>query len=178
MVLVHTLGHLSPGVLAVNYILSRCVDVGPEVFLTSPLSGNPMSCPKVRKRIPQVTSRVDCSCTFPFAPDRYPTPPLHLLTLHPEARVPVGPARPDPSAENAARRYALLLRRVDELRREVEEARGALLGILRAAPDRSLACEGGRYVLRESLGVEAIAWEPAQVEGAPAPVEVAPEGGL
>src|SRR5205807_114972 len=33
LVLIHTLGHLPGGPQAVNYLLSRCVDVGPEKLL-------------------------------------------------------------------------------------------------------------------------------------------------
>jgi tetratricopeptide (TPR) repeat protein len=165
MVLVHALGHVPAGTLAVNYLLSRCADVAPETFLKSTLGGNPISCPKIRKRVPHVAGKVDCSCVFPFAPDRYPTPLLHLLAAPPPAAPPPAappPAAPaGPDAETIARRFALLLRREDELRREIELARAALLAHLEAAADRALACDGGRYVLREVEGRREIVWEPA-----------------
>ena len=75
------LGHLEGGPLAVNYLFSKCVDVGPEKFLKDRLKGNPTSCPTIRKKIPHVTRRLPCNCPFDYAPDRYPTPVLHLLTL-------------------------------------------------------------------------------------------------
>jgi len=81
VVLIHALGHSGSGVLAVNYLLDACVDAPAGARLQTPLSGNPISCPKIRKRIPWVTGSVPCNCDFSFAPDRYPTPRLHLLTL-------------------------------------------------------------------------------------------------
>lgn len=85
VVLIHALGHSAVGVLAVNYLLDACIDVPVTARLQTPLSGNPISCPKIRKRIPTVTAAVDCNCAFPFAPTHYPTPRLHLLTLQSEA---------------------------------------------------------------------------------------------
>ena len=144
--------------------------------MKSALSGHPMSCPKIRQRVPQVTRRVKCDCHFPFAPDRYPTPVLHLHTHHPEARMP-GPEAPvEAAAEHTARRYALLARKADELRREIEEVRTALLGFLRASPDRVVVCDAGRYVLRESGGVEEVIWEPK--EATPAEASTAHTGEL
>ena len=88
VVLMHSLGHSGPGVLAVNYLLDACVDVPPAARLQSPLAGNPVSCPKIRKRIPHVTGSVPCNCRFDFAPGQYPTPRLHLLTLPKDAKPP------------------------------------------------------------------------------------------
>jgi len=114
MVLVHTLGHVEGGPQAVNYLLARCVDVGPEKFMKDRLKGNPVSCPSIRKKIGHVTRRVPCNCPFDFAPDRYPTPVLHLLTLPPsEAAAPAAPAAAD--VETLARRYSALRQRRQEI---------------------------------------------------------------
>lgn len=77
LVLQHSLGYFPEGVLAVNYILSLVKDEIPENFkLKSTLSGNPISCEKIRKRVPHIIPRVRCDCKFPkkFG---YPTPILH-----------------------------------------------------------------------------------------------------
>jgi hypothetical protein len=158
LVLIHTLGHVEGGPQAVNYLLGKCVDVGPEKLLKDRLKGNPVSCPTIRKRIGHVTRRVPCNCPFDFAPDRYPTPVLHLLTLS-------GPATPppaDPAAagvEALARRYAAAVSRLDEVRREHQELQRALVDALNALPDRSIACPGGRYRLIEEQGVQELRWE-------------------
>ncbi|GBC85706.1 hypothetical protein HRbin11_02156 [bacterium HR11] len=77
LVLVHTLGYLTHGVEVVNAVLGTCVNVYPQLLLKSPLRGNPMSCPKIRQRIPDVTRRIPCRC--PEQTDLgYPTPVLFL----------------------------------------------------------------------------------------------------
>ncbi len=78
IVLTHTLGYLENGPSAVNYLLSRCPDVSPVHFLKSPLRGNPISCPRIRARIPHVTEKVNCNCEFDVKKTMYPTPVLHL----------------------------------------------------------------------------------------------------
>jgi len=59
------------------------------------LKGNPVSCPSIRKKIPHVTRRLACNCHFEFAPDRYPTPVLYLLTLPAEKQLPQPAAASD-----------------------------------------------------------------------------------
>ncbi len=169
LVLIHTLGHVAGGPLAVNYLLGKCVDVGPEKFLKGQLKGNPVSCPSIRKKIGHITRRVACNCPFEFAPDRYPTPVLHLLTLPTPTAVPPAPA--DPKLETLARRYAASAARLEEVRREYEELRQTLVAALRQLPERAVDCPGGRYRLVEEQGVEEIRWE-----GAPA-APGAPEAG-
>jgi len=160
LVLIHSLGHVPGGPQAVNYLLGRCVDVGPEKFLKDRLKGNPVSCPSIRKKIGHVTRRVSCNCVFDFAPDRYPSPVLHLLTL------PAAPAAPTPGRDAAdietlARRYAAILARREEIDQECATLKGALVASLRILPDRAVSCPGGRYRLREEEGVEEVLWEPA-----------------
>jgi hypothetical protein len=77
-VLIHTFGHLSSGILAANHLLRACPEVRPHRYLKGPLRGHPISCPKIRHRIPDVTSSVACHCAFASRPEHYPTPLLHL----------------------------------------------------------------------------------------------------
>lgn len=81
IVLTFSLGHLEHGVEAVNALLHRSLTAPESAFLKSRLRGNPISCPKVRSRIPQVTSRVGCKCNFGHQPNTYPNPLLHLQSL-------------------------------------------------------------------------------------------------
>ncbi len=158
LVLVHTLGHLPAGPQAVNYLLRKCLDVAPDQLLKSPLRGNPMSCAKIRKRIGHVTRRVPCNCDFSFAPNHYPTPTLHLLTLPPDARRPEA-AQPPADAESIARRFGVLQRRREEIEREWQQLHDRLCSILRMLPDRTLVLPEGRYRLIEREGVEELVWE-------------------
>lgn len=77
LVLSHTLGYIPEGVMAVNYIFSLCSDSIPEnMFLKSTLKGNPISCNKIKKKLPYICAKVNCNCTFPKSWG-YPTPVLH-----------------------------------------------------------------------------------------------------
>lgn len=145
LVLIHTLGHVEGGPLAVNYLLGKCVDVAPEKFMKDRLKGNPVSCPSIRKKIGHVTRRVPCNCPFEFAPNRYPTPVLHLLTL--PATPPPAPPAPAADVESLARRFAVLEARKRDLEREHAELRQALIEALRTQPQQQLALPGGRWRL-------------------------------
>ncbi len=83
VVLQHTLGYLRQGVEATNHVLLQCPELGANFHLKSPYRGNPMSCARIRARIPGTTSRLDCNCEFP-AVTGYPSPVLHLHGPPPE----------------------------------------------------------------------------------------------
>lgn len=88
LVVIHTLGHLEHGPAVVNELLQRCVNTDPTLLLKSRLRGHPMSCPKIRARIPQVTAAVACNCQFELSGGLYPTPLLHLRRLPPTQAAP------------------------------------------------------------------------------------------
>ncbi|WP_449243772.1 CRISPR-associated primase-polymerase type A1 [Desulfobacca acetoxidans] len=90
LVLIHTVGHLENGPAAVNELFQRCLNADPTLFLKSRLRGHPMSCPKIRARIPDVTAAVACNCAFDLAVNLYPTPIIHLHGLKPGAAAPTG----------------------------------------------------------------------------------------
>lgn len=163
LVLIHTLGHLEGGPQAVNYLLQRCVDVGPEKLLKDRLKGNPVSCPSIRKKIGHVTRRVKCNCPFDFAPDRYPTPVLHLLTLPAESTPSPIPA-PAEAPEALARRYAALTLRRAEIEQEHDAMRRALIAALSLLPERAVVVPGGRYQVREEEGIVELLWLPDKTE--------------
>lgn len=80
-VLIHTAGHLDHGPEAVNALFARAYVTDPSVMLKSRLRGNPMSCPRIRSRIPGITSSVSCNCVFDQGSDPYPTPLIHVRGL-------------------------------------------------------------------------------------------------
>lgn len=159
VVLQHVLGHMPGGVAAVNYLLGRCPGISEAQLLKSPLRGNPISCPKIRKRIPGVTSRLDCACRFDAADDHYPTPVLHLRDAPP---APPEAAREDvPDPQDVARRYLALEERLDALRAEL----GRLAAVAAAAARRCggrIALEEGELALVADDGVETLRWQPAE----------------
>ena len=129
--------------------------------MQSRLKGNPISCPKIRKRIGHVTRRTKCRCAFEFAPNHYPTPVLHLETL-PADKQPDAADRTDEAADpqTLARRYGVLDRQRREIDQQWREMHEALCGLLRDRDDRALQCDEGRYVLAEQEGVETLVWVP------------------
>ena len=90
LVLIHTLGHLEHGPEAVNELFQRCLNADPALFLKSRLRGHPMSCPKIRFRVPHLTSQVSCNCPFELGGNLYPTPLIHLQGLQAAAVAPSG----------------------------------------------------------------------------------------
>lgn len=173
VVLKHALGHSGAGVLAVNYLLDRCANVSPADRLQTPLAGNPISCPKIRKRIPHVTAAVPCHCAFDFAPDHYPTPRLHLRnpSLGPPADASARPPEWDPKART---RTLLTLRaRRREVEREIERVEAELFTWLERAPAHEVVLDDGVLRLVQEEGAPpALVWEPRAA--APAPAEPAP----
>lgn len=81
MALIHSIGHIKHGPDAVNVIFQRCSNADPTLFMKSQLKGNPVSCPKIRLRIPNITSIVPCNCTFDMTVNLYPTPLIHIRGL-------------------------------------------------------------------------------------------------
>ncbi|MHC1587999.1 MAG: hypothetical protein ACXQTX_06030, partial [Candidatus Syntropharchaeia archaeon] len=81
LVLIHTVGYLDHGPEAVNELLKKCLHIEEDFFLKSRLRGNPMSCPKIRARIPHITSRCKCNCQFDPTLNMYPTPLLHIHAM-------------------------------------------------------------------------------------------------
>jgi hypothetical protein len=78
VVLTHSVGHLADGPALVNAVLARCPEIPTRAWLGRRLRGHPVSCPKVRHRVPELTSRLPCHCLFETSPQSYPTPLAHL----------------------------------------------------------------------------------------------------
>lgn len=92
-VLTYVLGHLDRGPEAVNFFLSQTINANPSMFLKSRFQGNPMSCPKIRSKIPQITSKANCNCQFDPRLNMYPTPLLHLQALKAPGALTADPAK-------------------------------------------------------------------------------------
>lgn len=152
VVLAHTLGHLRSGVLAANYLYQRAANVSADRFLQSPLRGNPISCPKIRKRIPHITSQVPCNCRFEA--DHYPTPLLHTQKLlTPEAKA-------EDSLEQLARRYATQQDKILQLQQEHSALGQQIMAQIKGQPDQRLVLQEGYYTVRLEDDIERLAWHP------------------
>ncbi len=75
-VMTYTLGCLTNGVDIVNYAF-RKAGVDSNKFLKSKLNGNPTSCEKIRTRVPDIVSSVECSCAFDKDKYTYATPNIY-----------------------------------------------------------------------------------------------------
>jgi hypothetical protein len=163
VVLQHSLGHSGAGVLAVNYLLDACVDVRPSARLQSPLAGNPISCPKIRKRIPHVTGSVRCNCLFDFAPGRYPTPRLHLLrpgAVRPSSSRPAE-AEPRWTPPDRVRTLRALRVRQLEIAEELARVEAELVAYIeRSAVPEVMLEEGVLRLIQGEGQAAALVWEP------------------
>ncbi|MGB9698110.1 MAG: CRISPR-associated primase-polymerase type A1 [Thermodesulfobacteriota bacterium] len=86
-VLTYVIGHLDKGAEAVNHFLSQTINAHPSMFLKSRFQGNPMSCPKIRQKVPHISSKVNCNCQFDPRLNMYPTPLLHLIAFKGSATI-------------------------------------------------------------------------------------------
>ncbi len=155
IVLQQVFGYLPGGVAASNFVLDRAVGIGPERHLKSPLRGNPISCPRIRQRVPHITSRVACRCEFPEALDHYPTPVLHLRDA-PGAEAPAtGEERPNP--ESLARRFLAQAALVESARADLARLEAALAASLRAEGG-AITVDDVELHLEQRDGVTRVVW--------------------
>lgn len=161
VVLAHSLGHMPSGVAAFNYVIGLCPGAPAGALLKSPLRGNPVSCPKIRARVPHITSRVACNCAFPQAAEVYPHPLLHLQGLAADELAPL-PAVPPP--ETLVRRLLILRHRITELQRESAALTDELVAQLRGAGASRWEMPEGVLQLEERDGVPELVWVPTPGE--------------
>jgi len=116
LVLIHTVGHLEQGPEAVNSLFQRVLQADPSLFMKSRLRGNPMSCPKIRARIPAVTSAVSCNCAFELGTNLYPTPIIHVRGVTAESfSQPLGLSADSLQFQNLLQEYVKLRKQQREI---------------------------------------------------------------
>jgi hypothetical protein len=148
-VLIHTLGHLEHGPEAVNELFQRCLNADPSLFLKSRLRGNPMSCPKIRARIPQVTSVVDCNCAFDLTSNLYPTPLIHVQSLAGAPTASVGLTVDSLQFQNLLQDYVKLRRQLRETQALLQHYETRLAGFFEEAGVTEVATPLGRLRCRK-----------------------------
>lgn len=120
MVLKCVLAHMGePGQKLIHALVGHCLDYAPQVTQqqierTPP---HPISCPKIRQRLPEITSGVNCACQFALPDGGYPSPLLHLDGEFTRGR------------SQAAGKNGVLVERYVQLRREVQKLRQELLSV-------------------------------------------------
>jgi len=81
IVLIYSIGCLEEGYKKVNAIFDKCLNIEEAMYQKKQQRGNPISCPKIRQRIPNITKSVKCNCYFSPELGAYPHPLLHLKMM-------------------------------------------------------------------------------------------------
>jgi len=123
-VLIHTVGHLDHGPEAVNDLFERAWQADPALFLKSRHRGNPMSCPKIRARIPAITAAVGCNCVFDLGTNLYPSPLIHVRAV--EAVAATAGRRSLPAAAVDSLEFQNFLQDYLKLRKQLRESQALL----------------------------------------------------
>jgi len=120
-VLYFTLGFLGDGLKSLHAALEPCPDYRPHKVarLAPRLASHPISCPKIRELLPEVTAYLKCNCAFDIPEGGYPSPLLHvdpkLIPLR------EGELSPASSVQEVARYYLSLVQKLYQLNREKDE---------------------------------------------------------
>ncbi|MCA9525924.1 MAG: hypothetical protein KC549_06460 [Myxococcales bacterium] len=76
IVLLHSLGHLAAGLGPIEALFRACPEVPLRDVPAKVRRGHPISCARIRARVPHITATVACHCEFPCLGE-YPSPLLH-----------------------------------------------------------------------------------------------------
>lgn len=142
----HTLGHTADGVRAVNYLADRVPDFPSDQRMGAPLRGNPASCARIRRRVPDIAGQVPCDCRFPEEPGRYPNPLRHLDHAEPEPD-------PEPTLDDDLEAFARQLDRVRQAKAELARLEERVVAGLRRVPGQRWAATDGEWSLQDQDGV-------------------------
>ena len=154
VVLNHSLGHLPDGVRAVNYLYDRFPDFPVTQRMHARHRGSPVSCKRIRQRLPRHGALPACRCSFPEVPGKYPNPLRHL-----EGALPDAPTAP--TLDELLGRYTRQLERARRLDEELATLRGALVRSLQAIPGGRWPVDGGEWRLEDDEGLPVLRWVPA-----------------
>lgn len=156
VVLEHTLGHTPDGPQAVNYLLDAVPGTERLPRMGAPHSGSPISCKRVRQRVPELANRVGCRCGLVPDPGGYAHPLLYLRDAPAEGG--------DRYAEAPLEEVLLTLARTEDRLRTVEaEAltlRERAIELLSQRGERSCVVPGGRWQLRGRFPALSLVFEP------------------
>lgn len=153
IVLAHSLGHLSDGVTACNYLYDLVPGFPAEERMGKRHRGSPVSCARIRRRLPRLCDRVGCDCVFPEEPGQYPNPLRHLDDPLPDRR-------PPPGLEDLLARYVRQRDRLARLEEETDGMRRRLVAALDRVPGRRWAVEGGTWSVEDEQGLPVLRFHP------------------
>jgi hypothetical protein len=152
LVLEHSLGHLPEGVAAVNWL---CTRAGLPAPMGRPHAGSPVSCARIRKRLPADVEMVPCDCRF-AVPGAYDTPTLHAEGV---AAAPLTPAAPP--IEHQLRALGSVEARLAALQSERDALRRHVVDRLAALPAAGFVVDGERWWVQDDEGMPVLRRAPA-----------------
>lgn len=119
LVVYHSLGLLPDQRASLHYAIELCGDYSRAKTerLVRQIRPNPVSCPKIRELLPDITSNVNCDCKMSLKSGEYPSP-LYHSHRQPQADK-HNFHNEDYLLEDAVRRYSLLKRELCETERAV-----------------------------------------------------------
>jgi hypothetical protein len=153
----YTVGHLEDGPAAVNYLLERAGVT--EGRMGRPHNGSPMSCRRIRQRLPGIAGRVPCACRFSDVPE-YDHPIHHARGVSDTTGV-EDDRRPTEQLLDALSKTRANLQ---QLGREEAALRRVAVTRLSGLPGRSLDRNGGRWRLVDEEGMPGLVYEAARPE--------------
>lgn len=157
LVLVHSIGHIKHGPDAVNTIFQRCVNADPALFMKSQLKGNPVSCPKIRLRVPNITSTVSCNCAFDMSVNLYPTPLIHVRGLSGKENVtPLGVTVDSLQFQNLVQDYIKLRKQLRETQMLLNRYESNLEGFFSDAGVESVQTPIGELKMKKVDGQKTV----------------------
>lgn len=146
-VITFTLGNLSNGDRVVNALLSFSGVQNKKAYLKSKLSGYPMSCPKIRSKIPEITEGSCIDCFAGKNIEGYPTPLIHLKAVDLE----------EPDELAMVMEYIKIRKLFEEAERELKRVEGSIVKYMQergldkiCVEGYSLKLDGEEIVLEKS----------------------------
>jgi len=145
----HSLGHFPAGLKAANYLFDQIPNFSTSERLVSVLRGSPISCAKMRQRLPDIVQKIGCNCTFENAKP-YPNPLLHRVE---------GVQRHDRNLDEMLESLVRAEDRKSKLDLEITTLRRSIVDRLERVPDRRWQGSGGEWRLEDADGLPVLRWE-------------------
>jgi tetratricopeptide (TPR) repeat protein len=130
----------------VHAVIGQCLDYSArltqqQIEHTPP---SPVSCPKLRQRLPSITTVVDCACRFDLPAGGYPSPVLHL-----DPQSTRGKSQTSGRQAALIERYVALRRQLQQLRADMEQVEADVRHALETGGGDELRA-GGWLVRKEA----------------------------
>ncbi len=119
-----TIGFLPDGKRLIHNILEPCPDYRPNRVekILKKIKGSPISCPKIRRLMPERTAYLSCNCLFEIPAEGYPSPLIHVDpdlvkrsdTFLNKSKV----EKENASLDELRRQYIFVCRKIEQLEKE------------------------------------------------------------